>query len=79
MVRSAVGCLAGVLLVANASVSAQEPVRLYAAGSLRAAMTEIAGAFEKLLMTSPHGGAARPARPTGAAAETAAARPVTAS
>jgi ABC-type molybdate transport system substrate-binding protein len=47
MVRSAVGCLAGVLLVANASVSAQEPVRLYAAGSLRVAMTEIAGAFEK--------------------------------
>lgn len=47
MVRSAAGCLAGVLLVASASLSAQEPVRLYAAGSLRVAMSEVAAAFEK--------------------------------
>src|SRR5262249_42721384 len=34
------------LLVAGIG-SAQEPVRLYAAGSLRVALTEVAGAFEK--------------------------------
>jgi ABC-type molybdate transport system substrate-binding protein len=47
MVRFAAGCLTGALLVASASISAQEPVRLYAAGSLRVAMSEIAAAFEK--------------------------------
>ena len=47
MAKSAAGCLAGALLVASASISAQEPVRLYAAGSLRAAMSDIAVAFEK--------------------------------
>jgi molybdenum ABC transporter molybdate-binding protein len=47
MVRFAAGCLTGALLVASASISAQEPVRLYAAGSLRVAMSEVAAAFEK--------------------------------
>ncbi|HKA38404.1 MAG TPA: substrate-binding domain-containing protein, partial [Burkholderiales bacterium] len=41
------GCVAGAMLMASLSVSAQEPVRLYAAGSLRVAMSEIAVAFEK--------------------------------
>jgi len=47
MARLAAICIAAAMLVASASVSAQEPVRLYAAGSLRVAMTEIGAAFEK--------------------------------
>lgn len=47
MGRSAAGCLAGALLVASASSYAQEPVRPYAAGSLRVALSEVAAAFEK--------------------------------
>jgi len=47
MARFAAVCLAGALQVASASISAQEPVRLYAAGSLRVALSEIAAAFEK--------------------------------
>jgi ABC-type molybdate transport system substrate-binding protein len=37
----------GALLAASVSVAEQEPVRLYAAGSLRVALTEVALAFEK--------------------------------
>lgn len=47
MVRLAGSSLAGLMLVASISVSAQEPVRLYAAGSLRVALSEVAAAFEK--------------------------------
>ncbi len=40
--------LIGALLMAgSAHAAAQEPVRLYAAGSLRVALTEVAAAFEK--------------------------------
>src|SRR5262245_56259402 len=39
--------LAGLAMAASVSAAAQEPVRLYAAGSLRAAVTEVAAAFEK--------------------------------
>jgi molybdenum ABC transporter molybdate-binding protein len=38
--------LAGALLVLAMSAQAQEPVRLYAAGSLRAALTEVAKSFQ---------------------------------
>src|SRR5262245_47286433 len=47
MVHSVACYIIGVLLAVSASVSAQEPVRLYAAGSLRVALTEVAAAFEK--------------------------------
>ena len=39
--------LMGLLVASNGSVLAQEAVRLYAAGSLRVALTEVAVAFEK--------------------------------
>ena len=39
--------LMGLLVVSNGSLLAQEAVRLYAAGSLRVALTEVAVAFEK--------------------------------
>src|SRR5215831_9628763 len=39
--------LMGLLVASNGSVLAQEAVRLYAAGSLRVALTEVATAFEK--------------------------------
>jgi molybdenum ABC transporter molybdate-binding protein len=45
MLRQAGYFLAGCLLVANAT--AAEPVRLYAAGSLRVALTEVGVAFQK--------------------------------
>src|SRR4029079_13725606 len=37
----------GLLAVASAPVMAQDPVRLYAAGSLRVALTEVGAAFQK--------------------------------
>lgn len=46
MIRQATW-LAGMLAVASASVMAQDPVRLYAAGSLRVALTEVGAAFQK--------------------------------
>ena len=45
--RLAAGLMAGLLVAAGGSLQAQEPVRLYAAGSLRVALTEVAAAFEK--------------------------------
>jgi molybdate transport system substrate-binding protein len=39
--------LVGLLMLSNRSVRAQEAVRLYAAGSLRVALTEVAQAFEQ--------------------------------
>jgi len=47
MSRFACGLLAGLLLAAGGVLRAQEPVRLYAAGSLRVALTEVAAVFEK--------------------------------
>ena len=48
MCRLATGWLIGLSIAASLPASAQEPVRLYAAGSLRVAMTEAGAAFEKL-------------------------------
>ena len=39
--------LFGLLVMSSIQGAAQEPVRLYAAGSLRVALTEVAAAFEK--------------------------------
>jgi molybdenum ABC transporter molybdate-binding protein len=39
--------MAAMLMAASGSVRPQEPIRLYAAGSLRVALTEVAAAFEK--------------------------------
>lgn len=47
MRRAAAIVLAGWLAAAWASTFAQEPVRLYAAGSLRVALTEVGAEFEK--------------------------------
>lgn len=48
MIRTAASCLGGLLIVACASVGERQPVRLYAAGSLRVAMTEIGAAYYKI-------------------------------
>ena len=45
--RFVLSTLMGLLVASNGSAPAQEPVRLYAAGSLRVALTEVAAAFEK--------------------------------
>lgn len=45
--RAAAGWLIGLVVAASFPVAAQEPVRLYAAGSLRVAMTEVGVAFQK--------------------------------
>jgi molybdate transport system substrate-binding protein len=47
MVRSIGSWVIGLLMAVSTSVAAQEPVRLYAAGSLRVAMTEVGAAFTK--------------------------------
>ena len=47
MAGTTTGCLAGLLIMASGVAAAQEPVRLYAAGSLRVAMTEVGEAYRK--------------------------------
>lgn len=45
MARPTAAWLIGLLMIASGSAAAQEPIRLYAAGSLRVAMTEVGEAF----------------------------------